>query len=443
MRDGWLINADEAIQLFGYLHSQLTGTVVTERATEAEIKAFAPKLFSAQASLSEEWRQPTASEMFGQSVNGQDRMVAVMPLSGAITRENQPCGPRGTVTLSGWLKDLDRDPRIAGSVLLVASPGGQVSGTQLLASTIKSLSKPVVALVHDGMAASAAYWIASSCNRILSSHGTNRVGSIGVYMQVPDVLAYWKKEGLEVHEVFSSLSTEKNGDYREVLKGNYEQVRKNYLDPVAQTFIDSVKANRPNINTEKGDPFKGAMFFSKEAIEIGLIDGMGTLEDAISLVYQLSGESPKGKQVAVAQSHAHSNPNPNTTVRILKSQTALLGAFALVVAEGSEFVEFEPSAEQIQALEALLQQRATEAQNLANSLQSAQNSLSAVNDQVASLTTERDTFRQQAEEYGRLSGRLPGSTTAQEDPKGEAPEAFPLCEADVMVAAQRKALGLE
>ena len=129
------------------------------------------------------------------------------------------------------------------------------------------------------------------------------MGSIGVYTTLADFTGFYEKEGIKVHEIYSTLSTEKNKPYKEALKGNYEQIQNGVLDPLAAAFIGAIKTNRKKkLNTSEGNPFKGKLYMAEEAMAIGLIDSIGSFETAVSRVRELAkSNQEKSKQISMSK----------------------------------------------------------------------------------------------------------------------------------------------
>ncbi|MEI7980933.1 MAG: S49 family peptidase [Bacteroidota bacterium] len=224
-------------------------------------------------------------QRFGFSdANIPDGSVAVIPIRSEILKYDQPCGPRGTQSILGDVKSADRNPNIKSIVLVVDSPGGQVTGTDLLSEAIRNSSTPVVAYI-EGMAASSAYWIISGASRIIASSDLDRIGSIGTMLLVEDLKPSLEALGVKFHEVYASLSVDKNNDLNQVLKGNYEPYQKNVLDVINSKFLSSIKTNRPAVDDST---LSGRMYFAPQAIALGLIDEIGSLEYAISVAAALS-----------------------------------------------------------------------------------------------------------------------------------------------------------
>jgi len=210
--------------------------------------------------------------------------VAIIPIRSEILKYDQPCGPRGSQSILNDVKSADQNPNIKSIILVVDSPGGQVTGTDLLAEAICNSTTPVVAYI-EGMAASAAYWIISGASKIIASSDLDRIGSIGTMLMVEDLQPALEAQGVKFHEIYASLSVDKNADFNQVLDGKYESYQKNVLDVINSKFLSSIKTNRPGLNEST---LTGKMYFAPEAIALGLIDEIGSLEYAITVAAALS-----------------------------------------------------------------------------------------------------------------------------------------------------------
>ena len=225
------------------------------------------------------------SQKFGFSdSNIPEGSVAIIPIRSEILKYDQPCGPRGSQSILTDVKSADQNPNIRSILLVVDSPGGQVTGTDLLADAIKNSDTPIVAFI-EGMAASAAYWIISGASKIIASSDLDRIGSIGTMLMVEDLQPALEAQGVKFHEVYASLSVEKNADLNQVLDGNYEPYQKNVLDVINSKFLSTIKSNRSAVDDST---LTGKMYFATEAIALGLIDEIGSLEYAISVAAALS-----------------------------------------------------------------------------------------------------------------------------------------------------------
>jgi ClpP class serine protease len=208
-----------------------------------------------------------------------ENSTIIIPVKDVITKYNY-CGAPGTLTLANFIKEADKNQNITGILFDIDSPGGEAAGTEHFANTIAECKTPTLAFVN-GMVASAAYWPASACDEIVVNLKTDYVGSIGTYRNFVDFTEYYEKEGIIVKDIYARVSTEKNEEHREALKGNFEPML-DRMAVITQSLIDGVKKGRGDrLNSEKGDPFKGKIYFAAEALEIGLIDSINNIEYAL------------------------------------------------------------------------------------------------------------------------------------------------------------------
>ena len=282
LRGAWLIDANEARNYLPLVANVLKGITLFEPVSELEetkgivpvLRAGANEIRVVSGNYSMKLLREDAHKLPANS-------TVVVPISGAIMKEDAECGPIGSMTIASFINEISQINNVATILLDIDSPGGMVDGTQTLSQAIKNSPKKTIAYINDGMAASAAYWIASAADEIYCSQKTDVVGSIGVYVTFADFKAYYEKEGLKIHEIYSNRSSEKNKDYKDALAGNYDGIKAD-LDFIADEFIAAVKTNRPNINLSAGNPFKGATFYAEQALEIGLIDGIKSLNEILS-----------------------------------------------------------------------------------------------------------------------------------------------------------------
>ena len=263
----------------------------------------------------------------------------------ALTKSDSWWYGEGTATLMNRLGQADANPNIDSHIIIFDSPGGTVDGTKDFADAIKSTTKPVVGYV-DGMAASAAYWLASSCDEIIASNTTSMVGSIGTMISFVDIRAYYEKEGFKFHDIRADESHEKNEDYYQVLKGNYKPIQSDLLNPMNEIFLDAVRENRPGI-AEK--TLHGKMYLAADALQYKMIDGVGDFSYALERAATLSagpvpaGNGPATRRAAAgprgttarrtANTSLNSNHNSQSEMSIFKTKfTALVGFFAAMIA---------------------------------------------------------------------------------------------------------------
>ncbi|NCA72236.1 MAG: S49 family peptidase [Sphingobacteriia bacterium] len=214
------------------------------------------------------------------------RDTAVIPIVGPIARYES-----WLTELTGWpsvegitarLRAANADPSISRVVLDIDSVGGVVGGMYDLAEMIRNSRKPVVAWV-DGMAASAAYWLASAAGTVVTS-STGMVGSIGCVMT-------WRPDPSQPTRIISSQSPLKNlAPDTKTGRAEYQRV----VNDLAAVFISHVATFRGvtsmNVETNFG---RGGLLVGAHAVTAGMADRTGVFNDAMSAAPTLRGTAAR------------------------------------------------------------------------------------------------------------------------------------------------------
>lgn len=212
--------------------------------------------------------------------------VAVIDINGPIFARagyfQQISGATDVEALSAEFNLAMENPDIKGIVLHIDSPGGEVSGTSDLAHIIASArgKKKVYAFVQ-GMAASGAYWLASSAEKIFMAD-TASVGSIGVVMGYQDSRAADAANGIQHIEIVSSQSPDKRID--PATDDGRNKIQQT-VDSIATVFVSTVAKNRGTTVKNVVENFgQGWVKVGAEAVSLGMADGINTLSDVLSLI---------------------------------------------------------------------------------------------------------------------------------------------------------------
>ena len=224
----------------------------------------------------------------GSSANTSSSKVAVIPVQGTVQKYGGYCS-LGTKDLVAQLNAANRDPEISAVVLDIDSPGGQVDGTEELAMAVASSSKPVVAYI-DGLGASAAYWIASQASSIfINSASTGYAGSLGVLCMSVYQGAFLEKQGYKVEILRSSRAVDKARlNAVEELSPEVRASVQADLDQIGETFIGAVEKGRAGKLSTKEDVFTGKVYNGADAKKHGLVDAIGSLQDAVNHAAKLA-----------------------------------------------------------------------------------------------------------------------------------------------------------
>jgi len=197
-------------------------------------------------------------------------VVAVINISGELYNG------RPVVKL---LKRYEKLPAVKAVVLRIDSPGGSVVAAQEIYGQLKKLRERKVVVASLGnIAASGAYYIACGADKIVAAPGT-LTGSIGVLMSFLNISDLLSKLGIKMR-VFASGAHKDMGSFLRDLTPEEEKLVKDLLEDVHRQFVEVVSEER-NLPIEKVEKI--------QALAEGLVDDLGTLEDAISLASKMAG----------------------------------------------------------------------------------------------------------------------------------------------------------
>lgn len=195
------------------------------------------------------------------------------------------------------LKDYSEDSSIKAVVLRINSPGGGVAPSQEIYEEIKKLKEKKKVVVSMGsVAASGGYYIASPADLIVANSGT-LTGSIGVIMEIPNFEGLMEKIGVKTQIIKSG----KHKDIGSIFKSMTDEDRKilqSVLDDVHDQFIKAVSESRGMTYEDVKELADGRIFTGRKAKELGLVDELGNLEDAIKLAGELAGIKGKPRVVS-------------------------------------------------------------------------------------------------------------------------------------------------
>lgn len=180
------------------------------------------------------------------------------------------------------LADIRNDSSVKAVVFRVNSPGGSVFASEKIKNEINLLkeSKPVIASYGD-YAASGGYWISAGCDKIFSN-ATTLTGSIGVFSMIPDFSKVLKDK---IHINVTTINSNKHSDMYSMTRPLDEKetaYMQASVESIYEKFTGLVAEGR-NMSVADVDAIaQGRVWTGADALKIGLVDEIGTLEDAIS-----------------------------------------------------------------------------------------------------------------------------------------------------------------
>ena len=212
--------------------------------------------------------------------------VAVLYMDGEIVEGKDYMN----VAADRFVQEIDRlreDSSVKAVVLRVNSPGGSVSASVKIRAALDLLmaQKPLVAS-FGGYAASGGYWIANGCQKIYAD-ATSITGSIGVFSMIPEFGGVTKKVGVGVESYGSNkhsdmFSLVRPFDARELA---YMQAS---VEDIYELFVNLVATSRDMDPAQVDAIAQGRVWTGADALEIGLVDEIGSLETAVAYAASLA-----------------------------------------------------------------------------------------------------------------------------------------------------------
>lgn len=244
-----------------------------------------------------------------------DKKIAVIYASGNIIEgddKSQVGGDRFASIIAG----IRNDESVKAVVFRVNSPGGSVLASEKIKNEIDLLrqEKPVIASFGN-YAASGGYWISNSCDYIFSNAGT-LTGSIGVFSMIPEFSGTLEDIA---HVNITTISSNEHGDMYSGTRA-LNQTETAYMQASVERIYDkftSVVAEGRDMEVQDVDAIaQGRVWSGADAVEIGLVDEIGSLNDAILYAAAAAGH-PDLSSWQIAE-----YPKPMTTFELLLESLA-------------------------------------------------------------------------------------------------------------------------
>ena len=199
------------------------------------------------------------------------------------------------------IEDLNyflEEKNIAAIVVRINTPGGGVAASQEIYNKVKKIadsqSKPIVASM-GGVAASGGYYVALGADTIVANTGSV-TGSIGVIMSYPILQELMQKFGITQETIKSGEMKDAGSIYRDLNKKERKYFQE-LIDDLHKQFVSVVSLERELSFSKAQELADGKVFSGQQAFDNGLIDVLGTMEDAIFIAAHKT--NIKGKPVII------------------------------------------------------------------------------------------------------------------------------------------------
>jgi capsid assembly protease len=238
--------------------------------------------------------------------------VALIPIEGILSKRmglfQQICGGTSYTKLQQDVAQALGDPQVSGIILTIDSPGGAIDGVEAAGDAIFSArsQKPIVAYV-DGMACSAAYWLASAASSVYVGSDADQVGSIGVIVEHVDTSIAEHQRGVRYTDITAGRYKAVGSQHRPLSSDDRNTIQ-DQLDHVYGIFVDTVARNRgTDAKTVLSKMADGRVFLGQRAIAAGLVDGKTTFP---ALIAKLDGRKGTSASATAGRNAGSLSPLP-------------------------------------------------------------------------------------------------------------------------------------
>ncbi|MHC4320837.1 MAG: signal peptide peptidase SppA [Planctomycetota bacterium] len=220
--------------------------------------------------------------------------VLIIPLKGVITGQSSKKlfqeTPSIVDSVKQQLEQARDDNDVKAVILEINSPGGGITASDIIYEKVlefkERTNKKVIVSMQD-VAASGAYYISAAADKIMS-HPTTITGSIGVIMPLINIANLVEKYGIEDNSI-------KSGDMKSIgsplkkMSDGEKKVLHDIVDEMYTRFLNIIAVGRNMEIEDVRELADGRIYTGKQALDNGLVDQLGDIDDAITLAKNITG----------------------------------------------------------------------------------------------------------------------------------------------------------
>ncbi len=220
--------------------------------------------------------------------------ITIIPVKGVITSQSSKKFlyeiPSVVDSLKKQLEQARNDNDVKAVILEIDSPGGGITASDIIYNEIldfKEKTKKKVIVSMQDIAASGAYYISVAADKIMS-HQTTITGSIGVIMPLINIADLAEKYGVEDTSIKSGNMKDIGSPFKKISNEELE-VLHGIVDEMYTKFLKVISEGR-NMKIENVRKLAdGRIYTGGQALDNGLVDKLGYIEDAITLAKEMAG----------------------------------------------------------------------------------------------------------------------------------------------------------
>jgi len=311
--------------------------------------------------------------------------VSIMPVDGPITRSGDAC-TYGSIDLRDWIMTAADNENCKGHIFYINTPGGSAWAKNDFQQGIDyahAKGQKVIAYI-DGDCFSAGMYLAALCDEVFVMNPNDELGCIGVLASFFTLANGAKNQFTDetYHEIYDPQSFDKNKWYRDIAENGDESEIVAELAELGQEFRNTIHESFPNATEEH---VHGKTFRASKVMGV-FVDGVMTLGECIQHVFDIA--NGNAKAVNRAAGETINNQTKNTGMNIFeKIRNSITQVEAEAQAEAGNQQGQNDEIATLNERIAQLEQERNDAQAQVETLTAERDTL---NEQVTNLTAERD-----------------------------------------------------
>lgn len=257
--------------------------------------------------------------------------IAIIPVIGSLVNrgtslDRTSLSDQSYEAIKHQLATAAADPKVDSVILDIESPGGEAVGAFEAADAVRALAakKPVTAVVN-GMAASAAYAIASGATRIVATP-TGVAGSIGVVLLHGDFSRMLDKQGITPTLIFAGAHKVDGNPFEPLTEAVHADLQAE-VNAFYDLFVATVAQGRRGMSPKSIRDTEARTFIGAEAVKVGLADDVGTFESVLAELSRASGRIPSPNR-STQMSETKTAPDANSGITQAQLDAAVATARA-------------------------------------------------------------------------------------------------------------------
>ncbi len=217
--------------------------------------------------------------------------VAVIPIEGEITTQGvKPAlfeeGIPSSRDIAEAIRKADEDPNVKAIVVEINSPGGSVVATREIWQALKEVEKPKVAYLRE-VAASGGYYVATAADYIVADPNT-MTGSIGVIAAFTNLEGLFEKIGVKVNVIKAGKYKDIGSPFRNMTEEERAMLEE-MINETYQEFLSVIEEGRGSRLSPNWKSYAdGRVMSGRQALQIGFVDSLGSLEDAVEKAKEMA-----------------------------------------------------------------------------------------------------------------------------------------------------------